>query len=93
MNDKKREAKEGRNVSFQSSVDAEDDEEEGLSSVEGETVHKQGGVLRSLILTPTRELAMQIKDHIQVDPFLKFPVFIFIIFFLSFIDLIFYPLY
>ena len=93
MNDKKREAKEGRNVSFQSSVDAEDDEEEGLSSVEGETVHKQGGVLRSLILTPTRELAMQIKDHIQVDPFLKFPVLIFIIFFLSFIDLIFYPLY
>ena len=70
LNDKKREAKEGRNVSFQNSVDAEDDDEV-LSNVEGETVHKQGGVLRSLILTPTRELAMQIKDHIQVDPFLN----------------------
>ena len=96
LNDKKREAKEGRNVSFQNSVDAEDDDEV-LSNVEGETVHKQGGVLRSLILTPTRELAMQIKDHIQVDPFLntgqKFLVLIFIILFLAFVDLIYYPLF
>ena len=27
---------------------------------------RKGGLLRALVLTPTRELAMQIKAHIQV---------------------------
>eukprot|EP00088_Acartia_fossae_P005264 TRINITY_DN1230_c0_g1_i3.p1 TRINITY_DN1230_c0_g1~~TRINITY_DN1230_c0_g1_i3.p1 ORF type:complete len:779 (-),score=169.93 TRINITY_DN1230_c0_g1_i3:56-2359(-) len=64
LEDRKRELDGQSNAEGEGKSDVDDDiggqaEEEDLA------VGKQGGKLRALIMTPTRELAIQIKDHIQ----------------------------
>lgn len=54
------EATDDNSKDLEATSDAEDDNES-----EADPKPKSGGALRALILTPTRELAIQIKDHIQ----------------------------
>ena len=53
---------------LEATTDSIDDLEAGAAADDSDAdpKPKSGGALRALILTPTRELAIQIKDHIQV---------------------------
>ena len=70
LEDRKRELDGQSNEEGGEDKTVEDEENGGQADEDDLAVGKEGGKLRALIMTPTRELAIQIKDHIQVLFFL-----------------------